>query len=97
MTPHKVTESVHKLDVTNGGIAGLGTAVLYFQKINTARSKEFYCIYNYSFNFKIHYTTAYQKLFTYSTKDFISMALNTTKYCNTDICLDVPQPQSMIF
>jgi hypothetical protein len=33
---------------------------------------------------------------TYGTKDFISMALNTTKYCNTNICLDVPQPQRMI-
>lgn len=97
MTQHKVTELVYKLDVMDSGIAGLVTTVLNFQNINTARSKEFYCIYNYSFNFKIHYTIAYQKLFTYSTKDFISMALNTTKYCNTNICLDVPQPQSMIF
>jgi len=52
MTQYKVTELVHKLDVMDGRIAGLGTTVLNFQKTNTARSKEFYCIYNYSFNFK---------------------------------------------
>jgi len=97
MTQHEVAELVYKLDVMDGRIAGCGATVLNFQKINTARSKEFYCINNYSFNLKINYTTDYLKLFTYSTKDFISMALNTTKYCNTNICLDVPQPQSVIF
>jgi hypothetical protein len=59
MTQHEVTELVYKLDVTDGRIAGLGATVLNFQKIIIARSKEFYCIYNYSFNLKIHYTTDY--------------------------------------